>query len=64
MPRQAEVDEDGLLMVGSRIKEADRFKDSSLMIYQACRKFDRQKQKPGFIVNGNKVTESLTCLIL
>jgi hypothetical protein len=70
-PGQANAGENGLLLLASRIREADRFKDTSLMIHKAGQKSSQQKlmlkqtpQTRGNSMNGHKVNESVTCLIL
>ncbi len=68
-PGQVDADANGLLLLASRIRDVDRFKDTSLMIHKAGLKSNQQKLKQtpqtrGNIMNGHEVNESVTCLIL
>ncbi len=70
-PGQVDADANGLLLLASRIRDVDRFKDTSLMIHKAGQKSNQQKsmlkqtpQTRGNIMNRHEVNESVTCLIL
>ncbi len=65
IPIQTEPNKD-LLKQTSQIKQVDRFKDTSLIIYQMSKKFDQQLQQAGSIheTNGNESIKSEICMIL